>query len=119
MNNTCSIFGITWRDVVTTVLACGVWIVTYLILKGVLSFHAYRLGIVVLTSVGISMCVVGTNTLVPTIRSVLKVETFLGFLALIMSVYGLIVGTKEAYILVSFLILTLWGIATLRHIIFH
>lgn len=120
MSNIRSITGLSIRDGVTTLLAIIVWIVTYLILNGtVSSFHSYRLGIVALGTLGISMCALGTNTSLPTTRMFLQVSTFLGFLALATVVYGLIVGTKDAFILLSFIILTLWGIATVRHILFR
>ncbi len=109
---------LTWKDLVTTILAILVAAFTYLMVKGYEFpiITGYRSAILVLLGLGIGMCAlssVGPGVGGPWII----LASALGVLSLVLIVAGLIMGTKLMFLAVAGTILALWLIATTRHLI--
>lgn len=108
---------LTWKDLLTTILAAGVVGLYYAVSKGIdlPLLSGYRSAILTLAIVGMAMCALsgGTNG---TTNLFITVASGLGIISLILIVYGLITGTKIAFALLTIVILALWATATLRHL---
>lgn len=111
--------GLSWKDAVTTLLASAVLGISYAMTKGIEMpiITNYRWGIAALGIIGIAMCAFSGGTTGGT-SSLIVIANVLGFIAFGLIVYGLISGTKIAFILLTITILTLWAIATFRHLNF-
>ncbi len=110
--------GLTWKDIATTILALCVFGIYYAMSKGVSLplITGYRGAILVLALLGIAMCSLsgGTNT---NTGVFFIAASFLGVVALVLIIYGLITGTKIAFVLLAVNLIVLWLIATLRHLL--
>lgn len=110
---------LSWKDLVTTILAAFVFGLYFAMTKGIELpiITSYRWAIAALGILGIALCVfsegTGTNGMTPYVA----IASFLGIAAFILIVYGLITGAEIAFILLTFTLLILWVIATLRHLI--
>lgn len=108
---------LTWKDLVTTVLAILVAVFSYLFVTG---YHfpllsGYRSAVIVLSILGIGMCAMSSAA--GASGPWVSFAGALGVISAILIVSTLILGTKALFLAVTGIILLLWGVATLRHII--
>ncbi|MBI3984748.1 MAG: hypothetical protein HY344_02285 [Candidatus Levybacteria bacterium] len=109
---------LTWKDLSTTLLALLTLGLYFAMTKGidVPLISGYRAGILLLAFFGILMC--ASSPGFSSGSSVLVMAAgVLGFLALILIIYGLVTGTELAFTLLTVTILVLWAISTFRHFI--
>lgn len=109
---------LTSKDLITTGLAVMVTSFSYLMLTGYKFpfFTNYRWGILVLILMGGLMC--GFSSDIPNPTSAWLISaSILGVIAAVLAVFGLITGSKIAFILLTIVILVLWALATFRHLI--
>lgn len=109
---------LTWKDLVTTVLAVMTAGLYYSMSKGITLplIAGYRSAIIALGIIGIGMCALSGGNTAPSGPFIILASVG-GIVALILIVYGLITGTKFAFILLTVTILVLWAGATLRHLL--
>lgn len=111
---------LTWKDGVTTLLALLVAGLLYVQTTAAIQLpiigSSYRLSIVALAIIGIAMCAfsnggtMGANPFV-------TIASILGVVSLVLIIYGLITGTKIAFLALTGVILVLWVVATVNHLI--
>jgi hypothetical protein len=112
--------GLTWKDLITTILAAGVFGIYYAMGKGIdlPVISGYRSAILVLGILGIAMCALsGGGGTAGGFNPFIAIISALGFAAFLLIIYGLITGAKIAFVLLSFTILAMWALATFRHAI--
>lgn len=111
---------LTVKDLFATLLAGGILGLWYVVNQGlnlpVVSGWGYRGGILLLAVAGIVMCALATGATSQPTGLFKFVASALGIAAVGLIIYGLIVGTKTALILVAGVILALWVISTVRHL---
>lgn len=111
---------LTWKDMVTTILAASIFGIYYSMGKGIdlPIISGYRSAVLVLGVLGMIMCAMsGSGSLTSGMNFYTVVGSVFGVLSLILIVYGLITGAKIAFTLLTFVILALWVFTTLHHII--
>ena len=109
---------LTWKDLITTILAAAVFGLYYAMSKGmsIPLVSGYRSAILVLLIVGMSMCAFSSANISQG-NMFIKVASILGIVAFALIIYGLITGAKIAFTLLTAIILLLWLIATMRHVV--
>ena len=110
---------LTWKDGVTTLLALLIVGLLYVQTTAAIQLpiigSSYRLSIVALAIIGIAMCAFsgGTTGTSPFIT----IASILGVVSLVLIIYGLITGTKIAFLALTAVILVLWVVATVNHLL--
>lgn len=112
---------LTNKDLVTTILAATTAGLYYAQTQGIKLplITGYRGGILALAIIGIAMCA-SSGSETPSIGSsnpFIVFASILGFVSLVLIVYGLVTGTKIAFTLLTICILVLWLTSTLRHLL--
>jgi EamA domain-containing membrane protein RarD len=112
------IVSLSWKDLVTSLLAALTFGLYYAMTKGIELpvITSYRIGIIFLAIIGIGMCAFSSASSGST-SPFITLASILGVVSLVLIIYGLFTGTKVAFILLTITILLLWGISTLRHFI--
>ena len=110
--------GITWKDLVATLLAAGIGVMYYTPFgKTALPFlNNNRWSIVLLALVGIVMCSLGTPGTGPMKDPWIIIAAGLGILSFVVVIIGLITGAKLTVQILVILIFALWLLSTLRHL---
>lgn len=111
---------LTWKDLVTTILAASIFGIYYAMTKGIdlPIISGYRSAILVLGVLGMIMCAMsGSGSLASGMNFYAVVGSIFGVLSLILIVYGLITGAKIAFTILTFVIIGLWVFTTIHHII--
>ncbi len=108
---------VSWKDFATTILAMLTFAFYYAITKGIAFpfISGYRGAILVLTVIGVSMCTFSARTRDRS-NPFIVIASILGTASLGLIIYGLVTGAQIAFIYLTFTILALWLVATLRHI---
>lgn len=109
------------KDLISTILIVIVGTLVYLDSTGIMlpfSNH-YRVGTIMLFVLGLAICAFGSKAAWPIKKSNiwLSISAFLGVLALMVGIIGIIVGNQTFFYLLTVMIVLLWGITTLRHIL--
>jgi hypothetical protein len=112
---------LSWKDLVTTLLAMAVAGVYYANSKG-LNYpviSGVRGATVVLLIVGMFMCAFGSRIVGGgfTATPMLTVLSILGGIAFVLAIIGLITGNKTIFAGLAGLTLILWFVSTIRHLV--
>jgi hypothetical protein len=111
---------LTYKDFITTLLAATTTGFAYLMTTGYKFpiISGYRAGIVVLLAIGIAMCAFGSRVTEGVWSGPWVVTaSVLGIAALVVAIVGLVTGTKVMFLTLAGIMVTLWVVATLRHLI--
>ena len=109
------------KDLVSTILIVIVGILVYLDSTGVMlpfSNH-YRVSTVILLVLGLAICAFGSKAAWPIKKSspLVALSAALGVFALVIGIIGVIIGNQFFFYLLAAIIVSLWGITTLRHVV--
>lgn len=111
---------LTWKDGITTLLAflvAGLYFArTTSGMQLSLISDGYRWAIIALAVIGIGMCSFSSPATTSGTNMFIVLAGILGVSALILIIYGLVTGAKIAFTLLAMTILSLWLIATVRHL---
>lgn len=108
---------LTWKDFFATGLALGVGLFAYLMVQGYQFpfITGYRGATLVLLGLGIMMC--GLSPAASYSNPWIITVSILGGLTLFLIIASLIMGTKTLFLATAGAILTMWAVATFRHLI--
>lgn len=110
---------ITWKDGITTVLAVASYGLYYAMSNNIRLpiVSGYRVAVFIMLLIGVAMCAFSSPDTAKAGSPFISIATVLGITSLALVVYGLITGSKDAFMLLTFVIIVLWIVATLRHLI--
>jgi EamA domain-containing membrane protein RarD len=77
----------------------------------------YRIATLVLAFVGIAMCAIGSGPGITNGGTYSLVAGVLGGVSFVLILFGLVTGSKVAFLMLTITILLLWALATVRHIL--
>lgn len=109
---------LTYKDLVTTILAAAIIGFSYLMVTGykLPLIPGYRWGTLVLLFVGIGMCALSSAT-PGSSNAWTAIAATLGIISMILITAGLIFGTKEIFLALGGTIILLWLSTTLHHLV--
>lgn len=109
---------LSWKDLVTTFLAVITASFAYFYIQG-FQFPfvtGYRVASLVIVVLGIMMCAFGSGSNASPSMWI-NVANVLGILTVVVAIIAMIMGTKAIFLALVGIVLSLWLVATIRHLI--